>query len=66
MSYYIKQQDAKYQIVEKGTELVVQEFVDKDKARARQRHLNLGGGFNGFTPEFFCVKYPEIKETLSN
>lgn len=66
MSYYIKEEGSTYHIVEKGSELVVQETKDKAFAKSRCRSLNLGSGFNGFTPPFFCVKYPAIKESVTN
>lgn len=60
MSYYIKEENSLYKIIEKDSELVIQETKDKTFARSRCRSLNLGSGFNGFTPPFFCAKYPEI------
>lgn len=66
MTYYIKEENSLYKIVEKDSELVVQETADRAFARSRCRALNLGSGFNGFTPPFFCAKYPVITETLSN
>ena len=64
MSYYIKKVESIYQIIEKDSELVVQETPDQTFARSRCRSLNLGSGFNGFTPEFFCAKYPLVKATV--
>lgn len=66
MTYYIKEENSLYKIVEKGSELIVQETPDKSFARSRCRSLNLGSGFNGWTPPFFCAKYPEIIEAASN
>ena len=34
----------------------IKRFEDKTKAKAFTRHLNSGGGFNGWTPDFFRVK----------
>lgn len=64
MSYYIKEENSLFKIVEKNSELVVQETKDRAFARSRCRSLNLGSGFNGFTPEFFCIKYPLNKEVV--
>jgi hypothetical protein len=66
MTYYVKEEKNNYYIVEKGTELVLQETTDRAFARSRCRTLNLGSGFNGFTPEFFCAKYPNIQESIPN
>lgn len=66
MSYYIRELESIYQIVEKDSELIVQETKDKAFARSRCRSLNLGSGFNGFTPTFFCAKYPTPKEVVPN
>lgn len=64
MSYYVREENSVFKIVEKHSELVVQETGDKTFARSRCRSLNLGSGFNGFTPEFFCIKYPLTKEAV--
>jgi hypothetical protein len=42
-----------YSIYEVPTEQVIKTFNDKKEARAFLRHLNLGGGFDGWSPSFF-------------
>jgi hypothetical protein len=44
-----------YDVLEETTNQVIKSFPgDKFlEARAFMRHLNLGGGFDGFTPTFF-------------
>jgi hypothetical protein len=44
-----------YDIIEETTNQVIKSFPgDKfSEARAFMRHLNLGGGFDGFSPTFF-------------
>jgi hypothetical protein len=44
-----------YDVLEETTNQVIKSFPgDKFlEARAFMRHLNLGGGFDGFTPNFF-------------
>ena len=44
-----------YDVLEETTSQVIKSFPgDKfSEARALMRHLNLGGGFDGFTPTFF-------------
>lgn len=34
----------------------IKRFMTKDDAKRFSRHLNLGGGFDGWTPDFFRVK----------
>jgi hypothetical protein len=31
----------------------IKRFMNKDEAKTFSRHLNLGGGFDGWTPDFF-------------
>ena len=47
-----------YNVVEKTTGQVIKSFAgDKFlEARSFMRHLNLGGGFDGFTPSFLLKK----------
>jgi hypothetical protein len=53
MPYKVEQN----KIVEKGTNLVVYKSDIVDDITRICRTLNLGGGFNGFTPSFFCVDF---------
>lgn len=34
----------------------IKRFMTKEDAKKFSRHLNLGGGFDGWTPDFFRVK----------
>ena len=68
MSYYIRESllhpegseknCTLYKIVEKDTDLEIYETVSYDKTRNMCRSLNLGSGFQGWTPSFFSTKYP--------
>jgi hypothetical protein len=42
-------------VFEIATEQVIKSFTDKTEAKKFLRRLNLGGGFNGWTPTFFMV-----------
>lgn len=42
-----------YEVVETGSRLVIRSGMRQDEAKAICRHLNFGGGFDGWTPEFF-------------
>jgi hypothetical protein len=56
MSYSVKQGESGYNIVEKDTDaIIVLERTEKD-ARALCRKMNLGSGFNGWTPTFFTKR----------
>lgn len=59
MSYRVNENNGSYEIIEKGSELVVAVRSDKDVAVKLCRSLNLGAGFDGFTPPFFTLKYPD-------
>lgn len=54
MSYKVEQN----KVVEKNTNLVVYKSDIADNVTSVCRSLNLGGGFNGFTPPFFCNEFP--------
>jgi hypothetical protein len=49
-------------LIEVHTGLVIKTSVKKDEGRSLLRHLNMGGGFDGFTPAFFCeiIKRKEV------
>lgn len=48
--------DKLYEVVETPTEQVIDSFESHDEARKFSRHLNLGGGFDGWTPAFCLTK----------
>lgn len=43
-------------VVENTTNQVIKSGLSLQKAKEIVRHLNLGGGFDGFTPAFFLNK----------
>jgi len=45
-----------YNLLEKDTGLVIELSETEKRARDYCRKLNLGSGFNGFTPTFFTEK----------
>ncbi len=47
-------------IEEKNTGYLVLEDVLVGEARKIARHLNMGGGFDGWTPGFFLAKVPPV------
>lgn len=54
MSYYVKENEGAYDIVEKDTDTVIDLKTNEKRARDICRKMNLGAGFNGFTPLFFA------------
>lgn len=63
MSYSVKKGDTGYDIFEKDTETLIVLNKPEKEARDMCRKMNLGSGFNGWTPTFFTskvnVKYEE-------
>jgi len=59
MGYRVNEKKNLFEIIEKGSELVVTTREDKDEAVKLCRSLNLGSGFDGFTPPFFTLVYPD-------
>lgn len=44
-----------FDVYEVPTEQVIKRFNDPKEAKKFMRHLNLGGGFDGWTPTFFMT-----------
>ena len=57
MSYIIQKLDGQKYIVELQTNIRIKLSKNKTESELRTitRKLNLGGGFNGWTPSFFAV-----------
>lgn len=53
--YKIVEENKTYKVFEVTTEQVIKTFTDKTEAKKFLRHLNLGGGFSGWTPTFFLL-----------
>ena len=66
MSYTVKQNGVLHEVIERGTNLIVANKNDNEGARKLARSLNLGSGFNGFTPSFFCYKYEMPTDVVLN
>jgi hypothetical protein len=62
-AYKMIEDNNTFGIYEIATEQVIKTFRDKTEARAFLRHLNLGGGFNGWTPTFFMRPLENIIST---
>jgi hypothetical protein len=62
MSYSVKKQEDGYDILEKDTGTLIHLSCDETKARDICRKMNLGSGFNGWTPTFFTTKVNAVYE----
>jgi hypothetical protein len=54
-NYKIVQNKRSYTVVETATNHNIKTFSLARDAKAFMRHLNLGGGFDSWTPQFFLV-----------
>jgi diaminopimelate decarboxylase len=53
MNYKVKANESKtFDVVETATTQVIKSFTDQKDAKLLLRHLNFGGGFDGWTPSF--------------
>ena len=55
--YFIREYNKKFQIVEKSTDNVIMSSFDRKNISKYLKHLMMGYGFNGFTPDFFTKEY---------
>lgn len=62
MSYSVKKHEDGYDILEKDTGLLIKLSCSEEKARNLCRKMNLGSGFNGWTPPFFTMKVNAVYE----
>jgi len=51
-NYFVKQENGKFNIIERDTEQTVKSSNNYCKARKLCDWLNKGGGFDGWTPSF--------------
>ena len=57
MSYAVKENNGSFDIYEKNSDVLIELKSEEKRAKDLCRKLNLGSGFNGWTPMFFAVKY---------
>ena len=62
MSYKVKEKSGSFDIVELSTDLVVVSRNNMTEATRLAKSLNRGYGFNGYTPVFFTLTYPDHAE----
>ena len=56
MNYKIKNEGNLFEVLETATQYVIGSFNTQKEAKEFLRHLNLGGGFDGWTPSFVLKK----------
>jgi len=61
MNYDLIQNDTMYSVKETVTNQTIKTFTDFSEAKKFMRHLNLGGGFDGNTPNFFLIDVSKSK-----
>lgn len=59
MSYRVEKEYGQYLVIEKDTDHIVGRVKNENKAREICRSLNLGSGFNGYTPAFFIQDFKQ-------
>jgi len=59
MTYRVIKEKSLFLIVEKDTDQIIEKIKDERKARDICRSLNLGAGFNGYTPAFFTQDFKQ-------
>lgn len=63
-NYKIEEGNGFFYVKETVTDQIIKCFQAKEPARKFMKHLNFGGGFDGWTPIFFLKKIP-LKANLS-
>jgi hypothetical protein len=58
VNYKIVKEDKVFNVVETATEQVIKVLDSKPEAIKLVQHLNMGGGFDGFTPTY--MTYPQV------
>lgn len=56
INYKVIKDNFGYNVVETKTEQIIKVLETQAEAKKLMKHLNLGGGFDGFTPNFFVKK----------
>jgi hypothetical protein len=52
VNYKIEKEDKQYKVVETATGYVIFTYTTQAEAKKMMKHLNLGGGFDGWSPAF--------------
>lgn len=60
MSYSVKKGKDGYDVYEKDTDQIIELCSSFQQTKDIVRKLNLGSGFNGFTPCFFAYRFENL------
>lgn len=66
-NYSVVENNNTFNVIENTTGLIISSFCDKVLAKKRMKTLNMGAGFDGWTPEFIVkkvVNIPDFKEEI--
>jgi len=55
VNYKIVKEDKFFNVVEAATEQVIKQLDSRQEAIKLTQHLNMGGGFDGFTPSYMAL-----------
>lgn len=53
VDYKVVEKDGKFCVKEQATDYIIKTFESREEAKKVMKFLNLGGGFAGFSPNFF-------------
>lgn len=62
MSYAVKENTNQYDVYENTSNVLIELKTNEMHARELCRKLNLGSGFNGWTPQFFAERYEVVDQ----
>jgi hypothetical protein len=67
MNYKVVKDNFGYNVLETGTDQIMKVCESQEEAKKLMKHLNLGGGFDGFTPSFIVSKvHPALNKNSKN
>lgn len=64
MNYKIVNENDKFVVFEVPTEQPIRAFKNKADAKHFLKHLNYGGAFDGWTPDFFLKKLRPVRPSV--
>jgi hypothetical protein len=66
-NYQVSEIAGAYAVMEKHTEQIIEVYFDQQEAKKYMKFLNLGGAFDGLTPNFMLRKpLSSINKTSKN
>jgi len=65
VNYKVVQISGSYCVEEKSTGLIIEAYNNMEDAKKKMKFLNLGGGFDGFSPSFILSEKSRKLNTTS-